>query len=120
MQRILTTGSCYWRNKAVNALVEGMYECKGDVSCESRFPRPYSHSSPMWQQSCHCDSWSLFKNPNHILGPGIIKEKNPLARMKEFFAQLSTLWCIPLLDFMIGMFILLMIWGIIRDWGLRF
>lgn len=51
------------------------------------------------------------KNPNHILGPGIIKEKNPLARMKEFFAQLSTLWCIPLLDFMIGMFILLMIWG---------
>lgn len=36
------------------------------------------------------------KNPNHILGPGIIKEKNPLARMKEFFAQLSTLWSIPL------------------------
>lgn len=60
------------------------------------------------------------KNPNHILGPGIIKEKNPLARMKEFFAQLSTLWCIPLLDFMIGMFILLMIWGIIRDWGYGF
>lgn len=27
------------------------------------------------------------KNPNHILGPGIIKEKNPLARMKEFFAH---------------------------------
>lgn len=67
-------------------------------------------------------------NPNHILGPGIIKEKNPLARMKEFFAQLSTLWSIPLLDFMIrmfillmiGMFILLMIWGIIRDWGYGF
>lgn len=60
------------------------------------------------------------KNPNHILGPGIIKEKNPLARMQEFFAQLSTLWCIPLLDFMIGMFILLMIWGIIRDWSYGF
>lgn len=52
------------------------------------------------------------KNPNHILGPGIIKEKNPLARIKEFFAQLSTLWCIPLLDFMIGMFILLVLFVI--------
>lgn len=46
MQRILTTGSCYWLNKVVNALVEGIYGCKGNVSCESRFPRPCSsHSS---------------------------------------------------------------------------